>query len=152
MDTKRYTFRNPEGKILRRTWAICDRHLKAARPGFTVATWEPTDEHCFKCDQQRKEHLDGIYYNTTHYNGEQLELRIRNARNQDAAILVFLNHYRNDSFTRDEVHEKVLPNAQNTSIGRALNTLMRLGYATKLSEMRDGNMGHQQHLWRLKRR
>ena len=110
---------------------------------------EPTSEHCNLCDKDKKAKLSGVYYNTTGYEREELRRRIAMAANQDEAILLWLVQYPTQSFIRDDLHTRVLPDAQNTSIGRTLNTLMRLGLVAKLSEKRMGNKDHQQHAWRL---
>lgn len=87
------------------------------------------------------------YYNTTSLSGGALSAAREHAGSQDERLLAFFRAHPEQSFTRDEVHELVLPEAQNTSVTRSLNTLMKDGRLAKLEQFRPGRMKAKQHLW-----
>lgn len=93
--------------------------------------------------------MSSTFYNTIHLNGGDLTDATAAALTQDEKILAYMAAHPNDAFTRDELHELVLPNAQNTSVTRALNTLMNLQLVEKLAAFRKGRFGVRQHLWKF---
>ncbi|WP_394991106.1 hypothetical protein [Emticicia sp.] len=96
-----------------------------------------------------------LYFNTTNLEGKELQESIRRTLTQDANILQFFRANPTAKLTKYEVLDNLLKAnmihnlTPETSIGRALNTLMRNGYIEKLKEYRVGKYGKRNHLWKL---
>ncbi len=99
----------------------------------------------------KRKRLKSFYYNTTRLQAGDLHLAMSGAKNQDEKILVWLMMQPGErrGYIRDEVHNLCLPRAQNTSIGRALNTLMKCNYVTKGPKQRKGKYKSVQYEWTL---
>lgn len=90
------------------------------------------------------------YFNTNNEEGEELDKSEEHAKTQEEKILEFLDSH-SGSYTPDEIHRLVLPNAVLTSVRRALTNLTTKGKLEKTSEMREGNYGKKVHTWKRKR-
>lgn len=100
---------------------------------------------------KRKPH----FFNTTDLEGKELQESIGMAYRQDAKILQFFRANPTAKLTKYEVLDNLLKlnmigsQTPETSIGRALNTLMRNNQIEKLKEYRIGKYGKRNHLWKL---
>lgn len=96
------------------------------------------------------------YFNTTDLEGKELQESICKALRQDAKILEFFKKNPQVKLTKYEVLDNLLQaniidaRTPETSIGRALNTLMKGGYVSKLDEFKIAKYGKRNHLWQLK--
>lgn len=95
------------------------------------------------------------YFNTTDLEGKELQESITKALRQDAKVLEFFKKNPQEKLTKYEVLDKLKQaniideRTPETSIGRALNTLMNEGYILKLNEFKIAKYGKRNHLWRL---
>ena len=101
--------------------------------------------------------IKGKFFNTIKLTGEDLTKAKLQAGKQEDKMLSFFTDYSKNSFTRHEVRDymilqkRINENTPESSIGRALNTLMREGKIVKLLAMRMGKYGKSNHLWTLKK-
>ena len=98
------------------------------------------------------------YYNTTNETGETLnESNIQAMKQEDLIHYYFKfeieEFARPNGFTPSEMGHMCLMDADKdwplTSIRRAMNTLTISDKLTKTTELRMGNYGKQEHVWRL---
>ena len=99
-----------------------------------------------------------MYYNTTNETGETLnDSNTRAIKQEDLIYNFFKFEYeefaRPEGFTPSEMGHICLMDAQKdwplTSIRRAIHTLTESGKLTKTTELRMGNYGKNEHVWRL---
>ena len=96
-----------------------------------------------------------LFFNTTNLEGKELQESIGKAYRQDAKVLQFFRANPTAKLTKYEVLDNLLQasiidaRTPETSIGRALNTLMRNNQIEKLKEYRLGKYGKRNHLWKL---
>ena len=98
------------------------------------------------------------YYNTTNETGETLNDSNTRAIKQEDLIYNFFKFEheefaRPEGFTPSEMGHICLMDAQKdwplTSVRRAMHTLTKSGKLTKTTELRMGNYGKNEHVWRL---
>ena len=98
------------------------------------------------------------YYNTTNETGETLNDSNDRTVKQDDLIYNFFKFENEElaspeGFTPSEMGLVCLMDAQKdwplTSVRRAINTLTKAGKLTKTRELRMGNYGKKEHVWRL---
>lgn len=95
------------------------------------------------------------YFNTTDLEGKELQESISKAYKQDTKVLLLFRQNPTVKLTKYEVLDQLLQanmidtRTPETSIGRALNTLLKGGYLSKLDEFRIAKYGKRNHLWQL---
>jgi hypothetical protein len=90
------------------------------------------------------------FHNTINESGSQLLNSEAKARSQQERILAFFRDYPYQYFTPFDIHKKVLPYAPITSVRRAITNLQKAGHLDKTGYMVLGDLGKNNHCWRLK--
>jgi predicted transcriptional regulator len=96
-----------------------------------------------------------LYYNSTNLKGIELSEAIIKGQSQDVKVLLYFLKNPEEKLSRYQVLEKLImlgllhPNTQASSIGRALNSLMKDGCITKLDESIIERYGCKNYLWQL---
>jgi hypothetical protein len=139
---------------LGKPFGLCDECLPLVKTKPNEVIVPAKDDEvrpCHRCKKTNAPSSVGTFYNTIGITGATLAERIAHAETQDLKVLLWFEAHPSDGFIRDEIHRLVLPTAQITSAGRALNTLMEAGRLVKTDEFREGEFGTRQHVWRLAR-
>ena len=89
------------------------------------------------------------YYNTTRLARKDLDLAIRQAKNQDEIILCLFVKYHHP-LTPSEVHGAFFTkDTPLTSIRRSMSNLTKAGYLVKTDTQVDGRYGRPEYRWNL---
>jgi len=89
------------------------------------------------------------FYNTNQLKGNALREAVRNARNQQEAILTYYLH-RREAFSPSEIMQKMQAVGKLwpiTSIRRAITDLTNAGHLVKTEELVKGMYDMQEHKW-----
>ena len=96
-----------------------------------------------------------LYYNSTNLKGIELSEAIIKGQSQDVKVLLYFLKNPEEKLSRYQVLVKLIklgllnPNVQASSIGRALNSLMKEGCITKLDESIIERYSCKNYLWQL---
>ena len=88
------------------------------------------------------------FYNTIDEQGETLKESERKALRQEDIVFDFFLHYPG-AYTPFDIQSQVLPEAPITSVRRAITNLTIQGKLEKTDDMRAGELGKNNHQWRL---
>ncbi len=89
------------------------------------------------------------YFNTTHVEGEQLDLYKEQAVSQEDEILHFFRRRPDELYSRESLHKVVLVGAPTSSLCRALSNLKDSGDLVKTGQQVRGQYGRPVYCWRL---
>lgn len=89
-----------------------------------------------------------LFHNTTGRAGDELRHRQDRAGSQQEIILLFFENHRLETFTPDEIRDRLFNyDTPITSIRRAITNLTDAGNLKKTGVMRPGRFGAVTHTW-----
>ena len=98
------------------------------------------------------------FFNTIGLEGKELSEAIKQNYSQDSKVLLFFRFNPELKLSKYEVHEALIKGkfinkkTPDSSIGRALYTLMKEGLVLKTSEQKKERHGKMNYLWKLSQR